>query len=105
MYWILPAPFGIADVRREDMIDFDQAGLSVTKANRSYGKCHVTSRVTASGNYGHDVNWTLMMAIAGDQTGDRWLDFYERRGTTVPDVFDFIRRILQDIGQGTPLRQ
>jgi hypothetical protein len=53
----------------------------------------VTSRVSAAGNYGHDVNWTLMMAIAGDQTGDRWYDFYERRGTTVMDVYDFILRI------------
>jgi hypothetical protein len=25
MYWNLPAPFGIAGVRREDMIDFDQS--------------------------------------------------------------------------------
>jgi hypothetical protein len=93
IYWRFPGPFGIRDVKREDMIDFDQAGLSVTKGNRSHGKCHVTSRVSAAGNYGHDVNWTLMMAIAGNQTGDRWYDFYERRGTTVMDVYDFILRI------------
>jgi hypothetical protein len=46
-----------------------------------------------------------MMAIACGQTGDRWFDFYERRGTTVPDVYDLILRILQDIGLGTPLRR
>jgi hypothetical protein len=99
MFWHLPAPHGIADVRRDNMIDLDEAGLSLTTANRRYGKAMVTSRVRAGGNYGHDTKWTLVMAISGGADGGRWFDFVERAGTSVHDFYNFILRIVNDLNR------
>ena len=38
MYWNLPYPFGIADIRVEDFIDLDECGVFVETADKHIGK-------------------------------------------------------------------
>ena len=66
MYHHFPAPYGINNIRRMDMIDLDEACLTVEAANRKYGKACVHRRVRQSGNYGHGKAKTLLMAITGE---------------------------------------
>ena len=51
MYWNLPYPFGIADIRVEDFIDLDECGLFVDTADKSICKAFVGNRVRQEGNY------------------------------------------------------
>ena len=101
-YWTMNFPDGIADIAREDMIDLDEAGLSLGTANRRYRKCSILGRVQERGNYGHGVNHTLKMAISGSSNGiaRRWIRF-DTGGTDVLSFIAFSRDILRDIGQGT----
>ena len=45
------------------------------------------------------------MAISGDITDDRLVDFDGRAGTTVRNFYDLVLRILQTIGRGTAQRR
>ena len=42
------------------------------------------------------------MAMSGDEDGDRWIEFEQKSGTTVIDTYEFVQRIITDIGPGTP---
>ena len=44
-YWFLPALYGIADVPRERLVDFDEAALFIESGNRSKSKAPVARRV------------------------------------------------------------
>ena len=44
-YWNLPYPYGIADIRRQDIIDLDECGVEVQSADRNMGKAYVGRRV------------------------------------------------------------
>ena len=68
-------PNGIADIRRDDMIDVDEAGIKLEHANRRMGKAALSGRVRQRGNYGYGENHTLKMAISGDHEGRRWVRF------------------------------
>ena len=48
-YWNLPYPLGIADVRRDDIIDIDEAGVFLETADRNSGKAFSGVRVSSSG--------------------------------------------------------
>lgn len=37
----LPYPYGVADIKREDLIDLDEAGFSLESATRHYGKAFI----------------------------------------------------------------
>ena len=100
-YWLMPFPNGIADIRRDDLIDVDECGIKLGTANRRYGKAALCRRVRERGNYGHGVNHTLIMAISGAPTGGRWRRFGVA-GTNIITFDDFIRYILASIGPGTP---
>eukprot|EP00536_Pseudo-nitzschia_multiseries_P006632 jgi/Psemu1/15771/gm1.15771_g len=98
-YWTIDYPFGIADIRRDDMINVDEDGIKLEHANKKMGKCSLFGRVRQRGNYGHGVNHTLKMAIAGNQEGRRWVRF----DTARTDVFSFaafIESILEDLPPG-----
>jgi hypothetical protein len=58
-------PFGIADIGMEDQTDFDETGLFLETANRSWGKAVTGMRVRAAGPCGHSEKWTLLMAVSG----------------------------------------
>ena len=42
------------------------------------------------------------MAIAGNKDRERWFDFEEKTGTTIPEFYSFVERIINSIGDGTP---
>ena len=105
VYWNCDYPEGIRNIPKRDWIDLDEAGIFVETANRSTGKAFIGVRVREEGPYNHSEKWTLTMAISGDEDGDRWLDFEKKSGTTVTDCYDFIRRIIEDIGPGTQERR
>ena len=104
-YWNLPSPHGIADVRRDDMIDFDEAGVFLETANRTYGKALVASRVRQTGNYGHGEKSTLLMAISGGPDGQRWVDYSNRAGTSAYDYYTFTQLVCNEIGPAHLSRQ
>ena len=74
-------------------------------AARKIGKISIGNRVRETGPYGHSTKWTLIMAIAGDANGQRWVSFEQRAGTSAVDFLDFILVILTDIGPGTAQRR
>jgi hypothetical protein len=102
MYHHFPTPYGINNVRRMHMIDLDEACLTVEAANRKYGKACVHRRVRQSGNYGHGKARTLLMAITGDDEGDRWVSMFEGAGTEILHFVNFITIVLRDIGPAVP---
>jgi len=63
-FWNLPYPFGIANIRTEDMIDIDEAAVFAESANRGEGKCHITLRCRDDGIYGHSTKTNLLLAIS-----------------------------------------
>ena len=52
-----------------------------------------------------DRKLNIIMGISGNDEGDRWYDLWEEGGTTNERFIDFIQRILNDIGPGTPERR
>ena len=49
MFWNLPYPLGIADIRRQDMIDLDECGIELSTADRSIGKPYTGRHMKQSG--------------------------------------------------------
>ena len=105
VYWNRPYPAGIADIPKDDWIDYDKAGIFVETANRKSGKAYIGVRVREEGPYNHSDKYTLTLAISGDIAGERWLDFERKAGTTVNDCYEFILVILVSIGRGTAQRR
>ncbi len=109
-YWNLNYPFGIADIRTVDIIDLDEAAVFAETANRGHGKSHLSTRCRDDGIYGHLQKTNVLLAISAEhatpqQDAARWLEMWETGGTTTGRFFDFIERILNDIGPGTPQRR
>lgn len=104
-YWNLPYPFGIADIRRQDLIDLDECGVELSTANRDIGKAYIGKRVKQAGLYSKTDKWNLLLAISGDPNARRWRDIWTGEGTTGNRMILFIARILNDIGPGTPQRR
>ena len=44
-YWNLPCPYGIADIRRQDIIDLDECGIEFSTAERDIGEAYIGERV------------------------------------------------------------
>lgn len=83
-------PFGIADIRIEDMIDLDEMGEYPEDTNRSIGKTPTFLRVREAGVYSRCHKVTLLMAIQGDPAGRRWKRIWNEGGTTVEVMVDFV---------------
>lgn len=106
IFWNLPYPFGIADIRRMDMIDLDECGTEVQSADRHIGKAYIGKRVQQSGPYQKSTKYNLLLAISGDGNNNwRWRDIWTGEGTTGQRMIDFIQSILNAIGPGTPQRR
>ena len=104
-YWNLPYPFGAGNIRRSDLIDLDESGFEMSTADRGIGKAYVGKRVKQSGLYSRTEKWTLLLAISGDPTGERWLDYWTGEGTDALRMIDFLRYVIADIGPGTVIRR
>ena len=108
-YLNLPAPFGIANVRREMIIDLDEVALFLESSNRDRGEAHLIRRCREVGPYGHSEKLNILVAISGEEAtpgnpSRRWVETWNEGGTTTQRFIAIIRHILQDIGQGTPQR-
>ena len=66
-FWNLPYPLGIADIRRQDMIDIDETGIFLETADRASGKAFVGGRVESGGPYSKTKKWNVMMGISGEE--------------------------------------
>ena len=106
IFWNLPYPYGIADIRRQDLIDMDECGIELSTANRTIGKSLIGYRVTQTGPYSKTTKYNLLLAISGDSTSPhRWRDIWTGEGTTGQRMIAFIQQIIDDIGVGTPARR
>ena len=106
MFWNLPYPYGIADIRREDMIDLDECGVEMTDADRSLGKAYIGHRVSQPGPFSKSMKINLLLAISGDDNNRwRWREMWTGEGTTGTRMITFIQRIINDIGPGTAQRR
>ena len=83
----------------------DEAGIYCDVLNRKYGKSLEGRRVRDEGYYSHGKKWSVIMAISGDNTGNRWLDCKLRSGTDIPMFGSFIRRIVNSIPPGNNQRR
>ena len=94
-YWHLPYPYGIADIRRQDLIDLDECGIELSTAERDIGKAYVGERVQQEGLYSQTDKWNLLLAICGDPNNPlRWRDLWTGEGTTGRRMINFIQTIL-----------
>ena len=64
-YWFLPALYGIADVPRERLVDFDEAALFIESGNRSKGKVSVARQVCKVGPNGHSERMNVCWPFVG----------------------------------------
>ena len=71
-YWNRNYPFGMANIRRQDIIDLDEAGIFTETADRKYGKCEIGRRVKQAGPYSKSAKINILMAVSGDEDGRRW---------------------------------
>ena len=104
-YWNENFPFGMANIRRQDIIDLDEAGVFVETADRKYGKCEVGRRVKQAGPYSKSVKVNIIMAISGDPDGRRWPYMWTNGGTTNELFIDFIEHILSTLPHGNEGRR
>ena len=104
-YWNREFPFGMANIRRQDIIDLDEAGVFVETADRKYGKCEVGRRVKQAGPYSKGVKLNIIMAISGDPNGRRWSHMWTNGGTTNELFIDFIEHILSTLPHGNEGRR
>jgi len=105
VYWHSHYPAGMADVLRDDVIDFDETAIFVETTNRKSGNSVIGVRVKEEGPYNHSETYTLTMAISRHHDGEKWVDFERKSGTTTHDTFQFVLRILRSIRRGTPQRR
>lgn len=73
---------------RAQLIDIDECGIYLKSANRKRGKAFKSVRVRAPGPYGHDIKWTLILAI--DTNGYVNHEFEPRAGTSSETFAAFI---------------
>ena len=105
-FWNMPYPFGCTDIDPRDMIDLDEAGIYLNETNCKYGKSAVGGRSREVGTYIRERKLNILLAISGDENeGDRWYDLWEEGGTTNEKFFQFIQRIIDDIGPGNEERR
>ena len=109
-FWNLPYPFGIANINTLDQLDIDEAAFFVESANRGKGKSHLSVRCRDDGSYGHSQKTNLLACISGEHPGAnndafRMVEMWESGGTTATRFINFIQRILDRIGPGTPQRR
>jgi hypothetical protein len=55
--------YGIADIRREDLIDLNDCGVFVETAHTHTGKAYIENQVRQAGNYQKAEKWNLLITI------------------------------------------
>ena len=99
-YWNRNYPFGMANIRRQDIIDLDEAGIFTETADRKYGKCEIGRRVKQAGPYSKSAKLNILMAISGDDDGRRWWYTWEDGGTTIELFVAFMDELMNSLPHG-----
>jgi transposase len=63
MFWTMPSPNGVFGTPRHALIDVDEAGFTLEKVNRRYGRAFSGVRVSYPGNYGRGTNVSVFLAV------------------------------------------
>ena len=105
LFWNRNYPIGRADINSEDMIDLDEAGIFLETCNRKHGKGYIGCRIREEGPYNHSEKYTITMAIAGSQQGERYYDLERKAGTTTAAFLTFVQNVIATVGPGTPARR
>mgnify|MGYP005989903849 CR=1 FL=1 len=82
VFWTEPLPLGALGVDIARFIDIDEMKLNLQSTNRRYGKSLRGDRIVDEGAYGHDIKYTLIMAIGGN--GFKHISFEQVAG-----MFDY----------------
>ena len=101
MYWHLLYPWGIADTRREDLIDLDECSVFVETTDTHMCKAYIGNQVRQAGSYQKPDKWNLLLVISA---AERWAEMLLEGSTTSLKTVAFVLIILADMGPGTPLR-
>ena len=73
IFWNQPQPWGIHGVPRRLLIDIDECGIELKRANRKYGYGVNEMRVVIPGLYSQDTKVTIILAIeAGDPRPEKY---------------------------------
>ena len=105
-FWNMPYPFGCLGINARDMIDLDEVGVYPNETNRKHGKAAAGNCCREVGTYLKERKLNILMAVSGEEgEADRWVDLWEEGGTTNERFYQFICRIIDDIGPGTPQRR
>ena len=105
-FFELPPPLGINNVRRRQLIDFDECGIAMEKCNRKCGAAYTAIRVRKPGHYTKGLKMTVKLAV---EPGDpdlpdnvdgslanprRWFIISDDAGTTEEDFAEFVNYVL-----------
>jgi DDE superfamily endonuclease len=90
------------NVSRHVLIDIDECGIFLNSCNRSTGVAFSGVRVREEGPYGHDVKFTLIMAI--DTSGFKHATFTQIVGTDAVTFYNFVLGILARLAQVVPFQ-
>ena len=88
LFWTQPPPVGRVGIDPQTLIDVDEFGIWVEKANRSYGKALVGHECREAGKYGHGDKFTCILAVRAD--GTRWFHMEKVAGTDALAFDDFL---------------
>ena len=94
-------PYGIAEIDWSDMIDLDKSAFKKEHADRCDGIAQSHSPVKEEGPYRRDERVNVLLAIAGDDSGERWIVTWTEEGTDLPRFLSFMLMIFEVIGVGT----
>lgn len=94
-YWSLPYPGGVVGIPRIQLIDIDEFGIWIEKANRVYGKVLVGRDLRENGKYGHGQKWTCKIGVKPG--GQRWFEMSRDAGTTVESFDSFVFSIVSTL--------
>jgi hypothetical protein len=63
IYWNCPPPLRIFEVRRRELIDIDESGVTLERCNGTSSWALKVFRVRKDGHYGHGKKITVLLAI------------------------------------------
>lgn len=105
IFWNMPYPYGIADIRTEDFIDCDECGIFMLLCARRRGKAYIGCRVNEEGPYSRSEKWNFLMAVSGERgthqaPSRRWTKMWLEGGTTLERFSEFIIEVLDTLPHG-----
>ena len=70
LFWTMGYPYGVAALHAPpQLIDVDEAGFTLERADSKYSKAYMLRRVRSAGNYGHSEKVTLILGVTSGCLG------------------------------------